>query len=186
MGCHFRDLGDAVMEVRWFLNAALPRTRAKRKRTRNFSPETRIVIARRMAQMQARRAEKGKAAIKRVEEEATESFPVLVAMSGRNRHDRRKDRRLDHRIEERLDAKLKERVAPDAKPIDRWLTLATGAVAIAFWLLPKTRLTIIAALGVMFGLLFHPIWNSSGSSAKWFDGWSHLSFVLAYLLALAF
>jgi hypothetical protein len=45
------------------------------------------------------------------------------------------------------------------KPIDRWLQLASMAVGLVFWLLPKTPLVIVSCLLLIFLLLLHPLWN---------------------------
>jgi len=47
-----------------------------------------------------------------------------------------------------------------SKPIDTWLFLFGTAAGIIMWLIPpQTSLTIIIALLVIGGLLFHPVWN---------------------------
>ncbi len=57
------------------------------------------------------------------------------------------------------------------KPIDRWLSLAGVAISIVFYLLPKTPAVIIISLLLIFGCVFHPIWNfwwiENSKSRRW-------------------
>lgn len=46
-----------------------------------------------------------------------------------------------------------------SKPGDLWLSLASIAVGIMFYLLPKTTIVTVIALISIFVLLIHPIWN---------------------------
>lgn len=43
--------------------------------------------------------------------------------------------------------------------MDRWLALGSIAVGVALYLLPKTPAVVVISLALIFGLLFHPLWN---------------------------
>lgn len=45
------------------------------------------------------------------------------------------------------------------RPIDLWLALASAAVGIVFWALPRTHVTVSVAAILIVGLLAHPLWN---------------------------
>ncbi len=49
--------------------------------------------------------------------------------------------------------------AKPTKPIDRWLGFVTLAVSIVYGFIPKTPVTTVFWLVVVFGLLLHPVWN---------------------------
>jgi hypothetical protein len=67
------------------------------------------------------------------------------------------------------------------KPVDRWLAGAGIAVVIVLALIPKSPISVVGCIAVIFALLFHPIWNF-----WWIEGanWRRLLAVAGLALGL--